>query len=205
MNSEIRSFSSYTKGLYSVSDISRLDEFVEVKLRFSSTFQSKLERRIEKFGCSAISIDGVYAQISRFKLDTVIAKIANELFLKSSLVNLKNGNQVSIGLLSNNPEKYLLASTPASIVTLVSVKVATGHTFTKELKFECSKDMIKHIQNLQYVGLNASGVFLRDIHQLEDHCYFSIHAGKQTRENTVFGQDNLELGREFTLTLPFKI
>lgn len=209
INSDIRSFSSYTKGLHTVHEIQIDEEFAQIKLQFSSKFISKIEKRIQKFK-SALSIDGVYSEISfneavlpETKNIEVIAKIAKDIFTSSTLINLKAGSKVNIGMLSNNPEKWLLDSLPIGKVKLIKVQIANNHTYTKELEFECSKDLYERIQNLAYIGLNGSGLFLRDPQNLDGHYFFSIHAGRDTRETTLLGNDNLPLGSEFSLSLPF--
>ncbi|HEV8051999.1 MAG TPA: hypothetical protein VGP47_05855 [Parachlamydiaceae bacterium] len=209
-NADIRSFSSYTKGLHEVSGISVDQQFAEIKLRLPMDFQAKLEKRNEKFQCSVLSVDGVYAQISFVKPEfeepeyfEIVAKIGKDFFMNSSLPNLQQGNKVSIGMVSNNPDKWLLDSLPIGKVKLNQVEIAKDHTYTKELSFECSKDIFERIHKLQYIGLNASGLFIREPRSLDGRYYFSIHAGRNTRDTTVFGRDDLTLGTEFTLTLPF--
>lgn len=209
LNNDIRSFSSYTKGLHTISDISLSEKFAELKLCFPMCYKSKLEKRIEKFKSSALSIDGVYAKITFIKSTTleteyfeIVAKVAKDIFATTTLANLKCGAQVNIGMLSINPKKWLLDSSPVGKVKLVNSEIPEGHTHTKELTFECSKVIFEHIQKLQYIGLNASGLTIRETHNLDERYYFSIHIGRQTRETTVFGKDLLP-GTEFTLTLPF--
>lgn len=206
---EIRSFSSFTKGLHTISEISLSEKYAEFKLRFPINFKSKLEKRIKKFKCSALSIDGVYAKITFIKPTTVeteyfeiVATIAKNIFVTTALANLKSGAQVNIGMMSTNPKKWLLDSSPLGKVKLVNTEIAKGHTHTQELTFECSKVIFECIQKLQYIGLNASGLTIREAHKLDDHYYFTIHIGRQTRETTVLGSDLLP-GTEFTLTLPF--
>lgn len=95
INSEIRSFSSYTKGLHTVHEILIDEEFAQLKLQFSAEFLSKIEKRIQKFK-SALSIDGVYSEISfnkallpETKNVEVIAKIAKDI---SAIPAEKNNN-----------------------------------------------------------------------------------------------------------------
>lgn len=209
INSDIRSFSSYTKGLHIVHEILIDEEFAQLKLQFSAEFLSKIEKRIQKFK-SALSIDGVYSVISfnktllpETKNVEVIAMIAKDIFTSSALINLNAGNKVNIGMLSNNPEKWLLDSLPIGKVKLIKVQIADNHTYTKELEFECSKDLYARIQNLQYIGLNGSGLFLRNPQNLDGHYFFTIHAGRDTRETTLLGNDDLLLGAEFSLTSLF--
>lgn len=208
--SSVKSFSSYTKGLYSVSEISPQEEFVELKLRFPLCFQSRLEKRIEKYKCSILSIDGVYAQISFFEPMTVepeyfevIAKIAKRIFSDTALSNLQSGDKVNIGMISTNTKKWLLDGFSAGKVRLIDMKIAEGHKHTKALTFECSTEQFERIKGVEYIGLNASGLMVREPYTLDGRYYFSIHVGRKTRETTVFGKEDLAPGTEFTLTFPF--
>ncbi len=204
----LTSFSSYSKGLHEVTHIEFKDQWVELTLKLPQDFQSKLEKRCHKLGCSALSIDGVYAEIIQstpkkpYHLELVV-KVKKNAFSNSSLVQLLPGNPVNIGMLSNNPKRFLLDSTFLSTVKLHHVGVAKGHRHTRELIFECSEDTFKRIQGLQYVGLNASGLLLRDPRCIDGRYYFSIHAGRRTRETTIFGQEHFAPNIEFTLTFPF--
>jgi riboflavin synthase alpha subunit len=210
LNNDVRSFSSYTKGLHIVSEISLTEEVVKLQLRFPLNFQPKLEKRNKKYGCSALSVNGVYARISYVKPATdqaeyfeVVAKVAKEFFLNSTLATLEKGDKVNIGMISKNPKKWLLASSPVGKVRLSHMEIAKGHTYTKELNFECSKEIFERIQKLQYIGLNASGLMIREPKNLDGHYFFSVHIGKETCEKTELGKEDLKPGTEFTLTVPF--
>lgn len=202
----IKSFSSYTKGLHEVLNVSSTEQSSEITLRFPLTFQVKLDKRTVKFNCAAISVDGVFAEISsstkRKQYFEVIAKVAREVFLKSTLCKLKPGNKVNIGMLSTNPKKWLLDGSPLGIVKLISSGIAEGHQHTKEFTFECSRELFERIQKFEYIGLNASGLLVKNPCQSLDRYYFSIHAGKATRDATMLGYKDLAIGTEFTLTLP---
>ncbi|MBS0635655.1 MAG: hypothetical protein JSR37_09350 [Verrucomicrobia bacterium] len=206
----VKSFSSITKGLHKLTQITVNDSWGELHLCLPAAMREKLQKRIQKFSTAALSIDGVYAKFSFVSTPEnknyfeVVAEVAKDIFLQSTLPNLQPGSLVNIGLPSVNPAKWLLDASFAGKVTFISRKIAEGHKHTQELTFECSKDLFERIEKLQYIGLNASGLFLKEPRTLDGRYYFSIHAGKGTREKTMLGQEELKTGTEFTLTLPFR-
>lgn len=201
-----KSFSSYTKGLYPITAVFENDQSINLYIQLPLSFKAKLEKRFEKHRCSIVSIDGVCAEVTILESQKellIFAEMDKQQFFLSSLPYLTPGSSVSIGMLSDNPEKWLLDSSPVGTVLLRHIETAPGHTYTKECLFECSKEIFNQIQSLQYVGLNGSGVFVRNPHKENGHFYFAIHAGRQTQERTLFGQDTLSSGILFTLILPF--
>ena len=205
----LTSFSSYSKGLHEVTQIDFKEHWVEFTLKLPQDFQSKIEKRYHKLGCSALSIDGVYAEIiqSTFKKPDyleVIVKIEKNVLSNSSLVQLISGNQVNIGMLSNNPKRFLLDSSLVTTVKLHHVGIAEGHQYKKEFIFECSEETFNRMQGLQYVGINASGLLLREPRCIDSRYYFSIEAGRRTRETTIFGQELFAPHTRFTLTFPLQ-
>lgn len=206
-NADIRSFSSYTQGLHTISGITFSDKYAKLKLRLPVNFEPKLEKRFKKYKCSALSIDGVYAKVSFIKPNVdpdyfeIVAKVAKDVFEETTLADLQCGAQVNVGMLSTNPEKRLLDSSPKEKVKLVKTEIAKVHLDSRVLTFECSKVIFAKIQGLQYIGLNASGLTLRDTYILGACYFFTVHIGRQTREITVFGTDPSP-GTQFTLTLP---
>lgn len=209
-NSEIRSFSSYTKGLHAVSALSFEEEFIKLTLLLPASFKAKLEKRYEKYKCSALSVDGVYAKICFAKsiqaegleYFEVVAQLAKEAFFNTTLTKINSVHKVNIGMLSTNPQKWLLDSSPLEKVKLIKSQIAKDHCYTKELTFECSKLLFDRLEKLSYIGLNGSGLTIKDSYHLNGRYYFLIHIGKQTRETTLLGNDSM-VGKEFTLTLPF--
>ncbi len=208
MPMQAESFSGYTKGLHAVKEITETDDSALFKLLIPQGLHEKLLKRFGKFSSKLVSIDGVRAEVIIDNKATspatfeVVAKVAKDLFGASSLA--KKPGEVSLGMMSENPEKYLVEGSPTGVVHLVSSKIAPGHEHTKELTFECSKAIFDQIKELQYIGLNGSALFVRDPTKSEDERYFfSIHVGKNTQEKTVFGQ-KLPEKTACTLTLPIK-
>ena len=206
---QVTSFSSYSKGLHEVTDLNVKEQGVEVTLKLPNDFQAKLEKRGHKWGCSAVSLDGVFAEIIQSTPKKpnhleIKVRLEKNAFLHSSLVNLVAGDRVNIGMLSHNPKRFLLDSSLVTTVKLHHVGIAKGHQYTKEFIFECSKETFNRMQGLQYVGINASGFLLRDPRCIDGRYYFSIHAGRRTRETTLFGQEHFAPNTEFTLTFPFQ-
>lgn len=207
--SEVRSYSSYTKGLYEISQIVRDDDFISFIIEVPLTFCTKLEKRIKKFQVSTLAMDGVTANViispdRQSEQIQIIAAIAKERFLKSSLVNLREHDFVSIGLLSVNPKKYLVDARNPSVVTLHKAQKVEGHSCTMEFTFACTKEQFSQIKDLQYVGINGSGFFIQSRIENEDRYYFSVHAWQETQDKTVFNDKYPPMNTEFTLTLPFK-
>ena len=205
----LTSFSSYSKGLFEVTHIDVQENWVELTLKLPQDFQSKLEKRCQKWGCSAISIDGVYAEVIQSTPKNpdhfeVIMKVEKNAFLNSSLIQLEPGNPVNIGMLSNNPKRFLLGSDQVTTVKLHHVGIAKGHRYTREFIFECSEETFNRLQGLQYVGINASALLVREPKCIDGHYYFSIHAGRRTRETTLFGQEHFAPNTVFNLTFPFQ-
>lgn len=214
---QIKPFSSYTKGLYPVLEVvhGKLspteDEVIGIHFQISDEFKQKFDKRQKKFPNSpVISINGVPAHLELtgrrvFGQIEVTAVINKDLFVKSSLKNIKSGDKVSIGMASINPKKWLLEGNPQGIVTLKDAKIASGHQYTEEFIFECSQDQFVQIKNLQYIGLNGSGFFVKDRKVEQDHYTFTIHSGRQTREKSIFDRTVIPLGMECTLTMPFPL
>lgn len=61
--SEVRSYSSYTKGLYEINQIVKEDDFISFVFEVPLTFCTKLEKRIKKFQVSTLAMDGVTANV----------------------------------------------------------------------------------------------------------------------------------------------
>ncbi len=206
----VRSFSSFTKGLYSVQNIEITHDAHILTLLLPAEFHAKLLKRFAKFPCSIISIDGVAAEVKVIKDSNtpehfeVIAKVAKDILSKTALDRVESESKVSLGMMSKNPEKWLIDGSPIGKVYFVSDKIADGHEHTKELTFECSEAIFQQIKELQYIGVNGSGLFVREPQSVDGRFYFSIHAGRDTREKTVFGKEDLTKEMAFTITLPVK-
>lgn len=199
----ILSFSSYTKGLHPVTAISSTDESVNLTIKLPPLFESKLAKRAHL----GLMLDGVYAKVITKKTEgdsfEILAAITKTAFVNSTLPQLKCGESVSIGMFSCNPKKWLLAAHPRGTVKLTNTEIAKGHTHTREFTFECSRELFELIQKVEYIGLNGSGITIKEKFHPADHHYFTVHLGKNTLEKTAFGGTDLKLGTEFTLTLPF--
>ncbi|MFA6916121.1 MAG: hypothetical protein WC222_06970 [Parachlamydiales bacterium] len=206
---KICSFSSFTKGCYEVVDVFVEEDTVQITLCLPIHFRKKIEKRKEKFKSSALSLDGVYAEIlysdsapDNSEYYTITARVCKIDYSNSTLTQISSGDRVSIGMLSKNPHKWLLNGTPVGTVKLVEKAIAKDHLQTKELLFECSEEIFAKIKNLEYIGLNASGLTIVESYNTAGRYFFSIHAGKTTIEKTKFDDEVLPLGTKFTLTLP---
>lgn len=73
---------------------------------------------------------------------------------------------------------------------------------TLEFTFECSEEQMKLIEQSQYVGLNGSGFYIQQKSEVDNHYSFSVHAGQNSREKTLF-TGATSLNTIFTLTLPY--
>jgi hypothetical protein len=202
------SFSSYTKGLYPYT-LNKQADSVEITLLFPEDFRPKLEKRLTKFP-SLLSVDGVCAEMISFAVKKenqesfqVMTKIAKEAFSHSSLAHLQDKGLVSIGMLSHNPNKYLLTGKPGGTVSFVSGEVANGFNFREELRFECSQEQFERLSNCSYIGLNGTGLFIQGKEEVQNRFYFWVHAGKETREKSIFNKDVISTSEKCTLTLPY--
>ena len=79
-----------------------MNQLVELKLLLPLTFQSKLEKRFERHECSALSIDGVYTEVSFNKTTSketeyfeITAKVAKKMFSNSALSGVLSGTKVN--------------------------------------------------------------------------------------------------------------
>lgn len=207
----VHSFSSYTKGLYQVSKVSESEDSFILHCIVSSKLQDKILKRKDRFPNSSIlSLNGVRVHLvdvirskSKDERDQIVVQIAKDLFLNSDLKNSQAGSLVSMGMVSINPKKWLLKAIPIGTVTLRSAGVAEGHQHTEAFTFECSQDQYHQIKDLQYIGLNGSGLFVRQPEERDNRYYFTIHAGEGTREKSIFNVTRIPLNTECTLALPF--
>ena len=205
---DARSVSSYSKGLFKVHDLV-IDNFhANFSIMLPAKLHSKIERKFTKYNSRIIALDGVAScaitSTPNGENSVILTSVIDRrLYENSSLVNLKKGNEINISLLSMNPEKYLLDPFSASTVHFQSAKIAKDHTHTIEFLLECSKDQYDKIKNLKYIGLNGSGFYIQSHYQEAGFYYFTVHAGRNTRENTVFGTTHHPIDTEFTLILPF--
>ena len=213
VGTELCSYSSFTKGLTLISCVEEKDSIVEISLTFHKDFYGKFQKRIEKFpDAMTLSMNGVASKITKIETPNdkdkndsfqVVTELANSVFLNSSLKNLHFEDKASIGMLSMNPEKYLLNGTPVGTVTLAKSEIAPGHQFTEMFTFQCSESLFRKIQNLQYIGLNGSGFVIQKTESKDGCFFFSVHTGKETREKTIFNCTHIQVGAECTLSLPY--
>lgn len=210
---EVITFSSYTVGLYNIIQILVNSDNVDITILLPQQFQKTIQDKIDLFSTSMVmSIDGVNAKIKEIKLEKnkveidqilVTANIAKQIFLNSSLIYIQPGNKVSIGLISKDPNEWLLNGEPMGTVILRNAQLAQGHKYVEEFTFECSQNQYLQILNLKYIGLNGSGFMIQRIEEQEKRYYFFIHAGRLTKEKTIFNCNTIVIGSECTLTLPF--
>ncbi len=200
----IESFSSYTEGLYTVTHIFEDSDTVDITVRLPQKFQQKIQKKV-------ISLNGVKAQIKEIKLEKneidqiqVIARISKKIFLNSSLIHLHTGSKISLGMVSSDPDKWLLNGEPIGRVILRDAKIAKEHGYLEEFIFECSQDQYQQIRHLKYIGLDGSGFIIQRIEEQDKRYYLSVHAGRLTREKTIFNRNTIAIGTECTLSLPFK-
>jgi hypothetical protein len=202
---DVSSYSGYTKGIYEVVDVAVEQDSASLTFIVPVTICAKLDKRVKKFQSNSISLDGVAANaiIPNRQCEPVyvIATIAKDIFKNSSLSNIRIKDHVSIGLLSVNPEKYLLDASRPSKVQFKSLQVLEGNII--EFLFECTEEQFRKIQGLQYIGLNGSAFFLKDPKEADGHFYFSVHSYGDTDKKTIFNDANRPVNTEFTLTLPF--
>jgi hypothetical protein len=208
---KIESFSSYSKGLYHVSAISHDQDFVTIELMLPQNFRQRILKKMKKFPNNPIiSLNGVYAQIVEIESKKehqdhfrIVTKIRHELLQKSALKNIQKGSQVSIAMASINPKKWLLDRKPIGTVIFKKGEIADGHRYREKLTFECSEDQYNQIKDRKYIGLNGSGFFIQSTHQQGKHYTFAVHAGRNTREISIFNRVKILEDTECTLTLPY--
>jgi hypothetical protein len=214
MNCNQASFSSFTKGLYPITGIADSDkEDVEISFQITEDLHQKIQKRSSKFSNSSyLSINGVCVQVSRIQTEKernqqcqITVKVAQKIFSQSSLVHLKAGDVASLSMLSTNPAKWLLAGTPIGTVTYRKGAIVEGHTYLEKLTFECTEEQFRQLREVEYMGLNGSGLMVRDREEQDKHYFFSIYAGQDTRANTLFNKSILTPGTQCTLTLPYNL
>jgi hypothetical protein len=195
-------FSSYTKGLYEVLSITHENGYHQIELDFPKEFSEKLNKRSGKFNSgNYLNIDGVKGLVVDTKSEDrfyVSIRIPSGIYESSTLHALKPGEKVSIGMLSLNPNKYLIQEGPVDKVKLIEVSVAPGHEYTIELTFSASLSQADLIRNSMWVGLNGSGFYIQEYKVEADQVVFKIHAGRNTRNLSVFGNTAV-VGQEFNL------
>ncbi len=202
------SFSGYSKALVQVFEIIELNDNQELTLSLLNKFKSKIKNMI-------LAIDGVYAQILKIKNANdinfeIVVKINKNSFSNSSLVEILSGDFVNISTFSSNKNKFLLNVT-TSIIFFNNVSNIENHQYTQKFTFRCSKDVFERIINennddkerVRYVEINGSALFIQNHYNNDDCYYFSIHAGRKTRETTIFGQKYFKTNKKFTLTFPY--
>lgn len=193
------SFSSYSKGLHLVKAMESKKDRIEFQLELPKSLEEALRK------ANSISLDGVCATFSLTESAEhikVIATLEKTDFDKSALPLAMN-EAVNIGFPSQNSGDWLLKTVPFAVVTLAKVELAPGHDHTEQLTFEASREQYEAIKKVRYIGLNGSGFFVQSIEVKDDKYYFLVHAGKETRKETIFSIGKILVGKRCTLSLPF--
>ncbi len=201
-------FSSYTKGMHPIENITKEKTYYLVDIQLPLSFEARFNKRRKKFDNTLyLEIDGIPALVNTHQSMQdyllVKTKIPAKLFTQSTLGKLKQGDRVSIGMPSLNKQKYLLENTPRGKAILTSQKIAPKHTHTQELCFETSTEHGEMLKNQKWLGLNGSGLFIQNYRLLRNKAQFWVHIGQQTRALSIFGSQDLKAGHEFNLSAAF--
>ncbi|MGD9592569.1 MAG: hypothetical protein AB7V32_08625 [Candidatus Berkiella sp.] len=201
-------FSSYTKGRHEVAEITHSQGNYFVQLALPLNFREKLLKKKMYFGSELwLEIDGIPGKIVEQNEGQenilITIEIASSVFESSTIKELKKYDKVSIGLQSSNVEKYLLQDHPVGKEKLLDCSLATGRTYTQELLFETTLDLIALISTSKWLGLNGSGFFIQSYSIKDDKIEFKIHVGSKTREVSIFGTPELLIGQEVNITPAF--
>lgn len=195
-------FSSYTKGLFTVTCIKHDSDQVWFSFEMTEEINRKLQKKVRKFGDDiTLSIDGVAASAKLNDKQSVLdASVQLNIYNNSTLSRIVVGDTISIGLQSKNEKKFLINHDCVSTVKFLSAQIADGHEFTQELSFQAPKSLYPLLNNSKWIGLNGSGFFLQDVTECDDVAVFKIHVGQTTRDRTIFSSKHLSSGMEFNLS-----
>lgn len=177
-------------------------------------FQSDLTLKIHQFDLSLseesqyqqspyIQLNGILFQVTSAESGHLKASTTFKLFNKMATSDFITNGKVSIGVLAKfeKPEYYpfLVEPTACKTAKVVGCGLQPGHNYTLKIDFVCDESI--PLREDKHLGLNGSTVLARELKRESGLQYFSIYAGRSTREKTKFNAD-IEIGSLVNITLP---
>ncbi|HEU5280417.1 MAG TPA: hypothetical protein VFU82_00315 [Gammaproteobacteria bacterium] len=152
-----------------------------------------------------IQLNGVLFEVTSREPGQLKASTTFELMRGTNIQEADLGHQLSLGVLARyeSPEYYPYLVHPSANTTarVLSCGIQPGHQYTLQINFVCN-DAIP-LENDKHLGLNGSTVLAREVRRESGLQYFSIYAGRQTRENTIFNE-TIQPGTRVNLTAPYE-
>ena len=217
------SFSGYTKGLFSILDIKKQDDYHFFDIKIDDFFSKKILKKISSLATKyaftqplSIEVDGipgVYVRACSNSDDDVILglKFTSEIVGRSTMRQLAIGTEISLGLQSFNSVKYLVGQydkdsnpkLPVGIGKIVSINIAPNHEHTQELTVEIPASLNDILAGNQCIGLNGSAFYIQSFEQGEIKSILKVHIGRDTSGKTIFGTSKMSIGQEVNITRSF--
>jgi riboflavin synthase alpha subunit len=164
-----------------------------------------LPQNIKLPASSYIQLNGVLFEVTDRNPGELKASTTFELMQGTNLVDADIGNQLSIGVLAmyEPPEfyPYLIHPSANTTATVLSWGTQPGHKHALKIDFECDASI--PLKDDKHLSLNGSTLLAREVRRESGLQYFSIYAGRQTRENTIFNE-TIPSGTRVNITLPYE-
>lgn len=209
IGTQLFAFSGYTKGRFEITDIQKIDQNYLVDIKLPYVFKEKLLKKKKYFESELyVEINGIPAFIIETSEDTeflyIHSKISDTLYESATIKDLKVKDKVSIGLQSLNEKKYLIENRPLGRAKLINFEKKPDDESIQELFFETSANLINMISENEWLGLNGSSFFIKQYEMVNDKIKFKIEVWPETREKTIFGTTEMEIGQEYNVSSAFK-
>lgn len=174
------SFSGYTEGLYPI--LATNTDVVTIG------FQMKVS-------IGEIAINGLCTRVVKIEKDHIAVQRVREVAVDSLRF-------ISISMPSSDKDLYLLDGVSHGVAILQKREKANNHAHTLRLVFEVNKQLYEEVAVLKYIGLNGSSFFVQEMIKDREKFFVSVHAGRMTREKTIFSESGCEIGEECVVSFP---
>lgn len=150
-----------------------------------------------------IQLNGILFQVTSTESGHLKASTTFELFNNMATSDFIINGKVNIGVLAQweDPEfhRYLVEPTASKTARVLACGLLSGHHYKLKIDFVCDESI--PLQDNKHLGLNGSVLLAREVTRKSGLQYFSIYAGRSTREKTKFNAD-IEIGSSVNITLP---